>query len=117
MFFSPGHPPKLLLDAQLLRLRLADPGHCTLRTPLVVLILCLPLWAGEAQTANAPYQLSGSFSALSNSFNGAPGSRQPLLGWGVNAVFPAWHYLRFVLDYTNYQGTNLGWLYRQLRSD
>ena len=67
-----------------------------------------PLWAGEAQTANAAYQLSSSFSALSNSFNGVPGSRHPLPGWGVNAALPAWHSLRFVLDYTNYQGTNLG---------
>ena len=87
---------------------LADPGHRTMRTPLVMLIVCLPLWVGEAQTATAPYQLSGSFSVLSNSFNGVPGSRQPLLGWGGNAAFPAWHNLRFVLDYTYYQGTNLG---------
>ena len=108
MLSSPGRLPKLLLDAQPFRSLLADPGHRTMRTPLVMLILCLPLWVGEAQTATAPYQLSGSFSALSNSFNGVPGSRQPLLGWGVNAAFPAWHNLRFVLDYTNYQGTNLG---------
>ena len=73
-----------------------------------MLILCLPLWAAEAQTATAPYQLSGSFSALSNSFNGVPGSQQPLLGWDVSAAFPAWHNLRFVLDYTDFQGRNLG---------
>jgi hypothetical protein len=73
-----------------------------------MLILCLPLWVGEAQTATAPYQLSGSFNALSNSFNGVPGSRQPLLGWDVSAAFPAWHNLRFVLDYTDFQGKNLG---------
>ena len=79
-----------------------------MRIPLVLLILCLPLWVGEAQTATAPYQLSGSFNALSNSFNGVPGSRQPLLGWDAGAAFPAWHNLRFVFDYIDFQGKNLG---------
>gem|GEM_PF-1200904 len=79
-----------------------------MRIPLVMLILCLLLGVGEAQTATAPYLLSGSFNALSNSFNGVPGSRQPLLGWDVSAAFPAWHHLRFVLDYTDFQGKNLG---------
>jgi hypothetical protein len=79
-----------------------------MRTRLVLLILCLPLGTVEAQTATAPYQLSGSLNALSNSFNGVPGSRQPLLGWNGEVAFPAWHHLRFVLDYTDYQGTNLG---------
>jgi hypothetical protein len=73
-----------------------------------MLILVLPLWSAEAQTATAPYVLSGNFSAQSNSFNGLPGSRQPLLGWGVNGAFPPWHNLRFVLDYSNYHGTNQG---------
>jgi hypothetical protein len=63
---------------------------------------------GKAQTPAAPYQLSGSFSSLSNSFNGVPGSRQPLLGWDGNVAFPPWHNLRFVLDFSGYQGTNLG---------
>src|ERR1700744_398831 len=79
-----------------------------MRTRLVMLFLCLPLWAGEAQTATAPYQLSGSFNALSNSFNGVPGSRQTLLGLDAGAAFPAWHNLRFVLNYTDFQGKNLG---------
>jgi hypothetical protein len=83
-------------------------GHRAMRAPFVIVTLCLPLWAGEAQTASAPYLLSSSFTTLSNSFNGVPGSRHPLSGWGVNAAFPAWHNLRFVLDYTNFRGTNLG---------
>jgi hypothetical protein len=99
---------KLLLDPQPFRSLLADPGHRIKRTPLIMLMLCLPLWVGKAQTATAPYLLSGSFSTLSNSFNGVPGSRQPLLGWEANAAFPAWHNLRFVLDYANYRGKNLG---------
>jgi lipid A 3-O-deacylase PagL len=100
--FKPAH------DAERNRIASSDPGHRLMRTSPVVLILCLPLWVGEAQTPTAPYQLSGSFSALSNSFNGVPGSRQPLLGWDGNAAFPAWHNLRFVLDFTDYRGTNLG---------
>jgi hypothetical protein len=83
-------------------------GQSALRVPLVTLFLCLPLWVGEAQTATAPYQLSGSWNGLSNSFNGVPGSRQALLGWDASAAFPAWHHLRFVLDYTDFQGKNLG---------
>jgi hypothetical protein len=95
-------------DAQPVRSPFAAPGRRTLRTLLVLLFPCLPLWVGEAQTAAAPYQLSGSLNALSNSFNGVPGSRQPLLGWNVSAAFPAWHNLRFVVDYTSFQGSNLG---------
>jgi Lipid A 3-O-deacylase (PagL) len=86
----------------------STPGHRTMRIPVVVLILCLPPGVGKAQTATAPYQLSGSFNALSNSFNGVPGARQPLLGWDVSAAFPPWHNLRFVIDYTSFQGNNLG---------
>jgi hypothetical protein len=74
---------------------------------LLMLTLGLPLWVG-AQTATAPYQLSGGLDALSNSFNGVPGSRQPLLGWNASAAFPAWHHVRFVLEYAAFQGRNLG---------
>jgi hypothetical protein len=105
---SLGHLAKLRLHAPPFRSRLAFPCHRTVRIPLVILFLCLPLWVGAAQTATAPYQLSGSFNALSNSFNGVPGSRQPLLGWDASVAFPAWHHLRFVLDYTDFQGKNLG---------
>lgn len=79
-----------------------------MRTPFFVFLLGWPLWSGHAQTATAPYQVSGSFSALSNSFNGVPGSWQPLMGWQVNGAFPPWHHLRFVLDLSNVRGTNLG---------
>jgi hypothetical protein len=79
-----------------------------MRSLLLLLILCLPLGLAKAQTASAPYQLSGSFNVLSNSFNGLPGYTQPLLGWSVSAAFPPWHNLRFVLDYTSFQGSNAG---------
>jgi hypothetical protein len=87
---------------------LSTTGHRTMRIPVVALILCLPVGFLRAQTATAPYQLSGSFNVLSNSFNGVPGARQPLLGWDVGAAFRPWHNLRFVIDYTSFQGNNLG---------
>lgn len=62
----------------------------------------------QAQTSTAPYQLTGSFSALSNSFNGVPDARQPLIGWNAGLAIPAWHNLRFVLDASAFQGKNLG---------
>lgn len=79
-----------------------------MRSLLLLLVLCSLPWAAKAQTATAPYQISGSFNTLSNSFNGVPGSTHPLPGWSVGAAFPPWHNLRFVLDYTSFQGTNLG---------
>ncbi|HSY35880.1 MAG TPA: acyloxyacyl hydrolase [Acidobacteriaceae bacterium] len=90
------------------RALLSTTRHRTMRIPMVVLILILPVGFGKAQTATAPYQLAGSFTVLSNSFNGVPGARQPLLGWDASAALPAWHNLRFVIDYTSFQGKNLG---------
>jgi len=54
------------------------------------------------------YQLYGGYSWLSNSFNGVPGSRQPLNGWNAGIAFAQWHRLRFKLDYSMFSGTNLG---------
>jgi opacity protein-like surface antigen len=54
------------------------------------------------------YQIYGAFTSLSNSFNGVPGSRQPLFGWEASVAFPAWHHLRPKLDYAGFNGTNLG---------
>ena len=56
----------------------------------------------------ASYQIYGGFTSLSNSFNGVPGSRQPLPGWEAAVAFPAWHHLRPKLDYARFSGTNLG---------
>ena len=63
--------------------------------------------AAQAQTS-ASYQIFGGFTSLSNSFNGVPGYRQPLLGWEAAVAFPAWHHLRPKLDYSSFNGTNLG---------
>lgn len=65
--------------------------------------------AANAQTRSSPpYEISGGYSWLSNSFNGVPGYRHPLNGWNANAVFPAWHHLRFRVDYSMYRGVNRG---------
>jgi hypothetical protein len=58
--------------------------------------------------ASGPLELSSGFSYLSNSFNGVPNSRQPLLGWNASIAFPAWHNLRFKIDVSDYTGENLG---------
>ncbi len=57
---------------------------------------------------SAAGQIFGGFTSLSNSFNGVPGSRQPLLGWQAAVAFPAWHHLRPKFDYSAFRGTNLG---------
>src|ERR1700739_4290396 len=66
---SLGRLAMVRLHASPFRTCLASPCHRTVRISLVILFLCLPLCVGVAQTATAPYQLSGSFNALSNSFN------------------------------------------------
>ena len=54
----------------------------------------------------APYEIYGGMAYLSNSFNGVPGARAPLLGWDTTVAFPAWHNLRFKVDATGYFGIN-----------
>jgi hypothetical protein len=67
-------------------------------------ILALFCSAGAvAQTETSPpFQIYGGYSWLSNSFNGVPGSRQPLNDWNAGAAFPQWHHLRFKIDYSMY---------------
>ena len=57
---------------------------------------------------SASCQIYAGFASLSNSFNGVPGARQPLLGWQASVAFPAWHHLRPKLDFETFRGTNLG---------
>lgn len=65
--------------------------------------------AAQTQSTNvAPWEISGSIVGLSNSFNGVPGARQALAGWDAAAAFPAWRNLRFKVDVSGYNGTNLG---------
>jgi hypothetical protein len=75
---------------------------------LFLFLIILPVESGAQSEASAPFQIYGGFSTLSNSFNGVPGARQPLAGWDAGVAFPAWHNLRFKIDVSDYDGTNLG---------
>jgi Lipid A 3-O-deacylase (PagL) len=75
---------------------------------LFLLSILLPAELGAQTQASAPFQIFGGWSYLSNSFNGVRGSRQPLVGWDAAVAFPAWHNLRFKIDVSGYDGTNLG---------
>lgn len=80
----------------------------------VVFLVALPalftasLAAQTQPTTVARWQISGGVVGLSNSFNGVPGEREPLLGWDAAVAFPAWHALRFKVDVSGYNGRNLG---------
>ncbi len=80
-----------------------------MRTHSLLLLALFSSAGAVAQTGiSPPIQIYGGYSWLSNSFNGVPGSHQPLNGWNANAAFPPWHHLRFKIDYSMYRGTNLG---------
>jgi len=78
------------------------------RIVLLTIMLCLVSALHAQSEAPARFQIYGGYTYLSNSFNGIPGSRQPLNGWDASAAFPAWHSLRFKIDTSSYRGTNLG---------
>ena len=73
---------------------------------LPLALLVAPVAVAQS-AASVPFQLYGGFTYLSNSFNGAPGSRQPLNGWNAGVAFPAYRHLRFTVDFSNFAGTNL----------
>ena len=75
---------------------------------VLLTFLCLPLVVHAETQANAPFEIAGEFSYLTNSYNGVPGATQPLLGWDTSIAFPSWHNLRFVVDVSGYDGTNTG---------
>ncbi len=75
--------------------------------PLLALCL-LPITSGAQSGASASYQIYGNFTYLTNTFNGVPGAQQPLFGWEAGVAFPAWRHLRPKLDYTSFNGNNLG---------
>jgi len=68
----------------------------------------LPVALPAQSGASASYRIDVGFTALSNTFNGVPGARQPLPGWEASMAFPAWHHLRPKLEYSAFNGTNLG---------
>jgi Lipid A 3-O-deacylase (PagL) len=76
---------------------------------LIQIALCFfPITLTAQFQTSASYQIYGGLTSLSNSFNGVPGSRQPLLGWEAAVAFSAWHHLRPKLDYATFNGNNLG---------
>lgn len=86
-----------------------------LRLLPLIAVLCLPAaLCAQSGTSAAPaeapvrYQIYGGYSYLSNSLNGVPGSHHGLNGWDAGVGFPAWHNLRFKIDVSAYNGTNLG---------
>jgi hypothetical protein len=72
----------------------------------LILLLLIPIPLTGQSAASAPYQISGGFNYLSNSFNGVPGARHALSGWDAGAAFPAWHSLRFKIDVSGLNGTS-----------
>jgi hypothetical protein len=88
-----------------LNLRIRMPPH---RFLLIALLSLSPILHAQSKDATH-YQLYGGYTWLSNSFNGVPGSQQPLNGWDAAAVMKAgFHGLQFKMDVFRYFGTNQG---------
>ncbi len=75
--------------------------------PLLFLICVATALCAQPETTPTHYEIYGGYSFLSNSFNGVPGSRQPLNGWDASLAFASWHGLRFKVETFGYNGTNL----------
>ncbi len=78
------------------------------RLLLLLLALVVTLAADAQSGSPPPFQIFGGFTYLSNTFNGTPGSRQPLTGWDASVGLPPYRHLRFVVDFSDYSGNNLG---------
>lgn len=78
------------------------------RSLTLFFLLSSALISSAQSSDSSTYQISGGFSSLSNSINGIPGAREPLLGWEASLATPAWRNLRFKIDYSGYRGNNLG---------
>jgi hypothetical protein len=74
----------------------------------VLLASCVStvLWSQSQELAH--HEVYGGYSFLSNSFNGVPGSGQPLNGWGASIALSSWHGIRFKAETFGYSGANLG---------
>lgn len=76
---------------------------------LALLIPCLPgLLLSQEAPSLLHHEIYAGYTFLSNSFNGVPGSRQPLNGWDASIAFGYWRGLRFKAETFSYRGTNLG---------
>jgi hypothetical protein len=74
----------------------------------VLLAFCLPTALLSQSEGPAHHEVYGGYSFLSNSFNGVPGSRQPLNGWDASIALSSWHGIRFKAETFGYRGANLG---------
>ena len=88
--------------------RLDDAGPVRRRFMTLLVLLLAALTSSAQSTDSSSYQISGGFSYLSNTINGVPDARQPLLGWDASLATSAWRNLRFKIDYSGYLGKNLG---------
>jgi len=79
-----------------------------LSSPFCILLCLSPFISSARAEDSAPYELSGSFTYLTNSMNGIPEARHRMLGGEAAVGFPAWHHLRFQLDVSTFTGKNLG---------
>jgi hypothetical protein len=74
----------------------------------LIALICLSASLYAQSETHSRYQIYGGYSFLSNSLNGVPGSHQGLNGFDASFAIPAWHNLRFKVDFAAYNGTNLG---------
>ena len=79
-----------------------------LRCLILLALFCPSAFLAAQPEPYSIAQIYVGYSYLSNSFNGVPGSRQPLNGWDAAIAFPGWRHLHFKLDYSMYRGNNLG---------
>ena len=86
---------------------LNPPGMTFRLLPLILLLSCACALFAQ-QEAPSHHEIYGGYTFLSNSFNGVPGSRQPLNGWDASVVLNAWRGVRFKAETFGYTGTNLG---------
>jgi hypothetical protein len=67
-----------------------------------------PMTVNCQTEAAPPYKIYAGMAYFSNSFNGAPNLRSPLIGWDTAVAFPAWRGLRFKIDVSGTDGENQG---------
>src|ERR1700694_2743168 len=74
----------------------------------LLLAFCLPAALCAQSQELAHHEVYAGYTFLSNSFNGAPRSQQPLNGWDASIALGAWHGIRFKGETFGYSGENLG---------
>src|ERR1700721_238139 len=74
----------------------------------LIALLCLAPGLRAHADDHSLYELSGGYSWISNSLDGAPGYHHPLSGYDASIAALDWHHLRFKVDISGYLGSNLG---------